>query len=87
MLGFIALLQETLYNGPVVTAFNCTNSVSPIGDEEMIKPQEGRCSSICCQSNGAQRQADGKYLLIGSRSLRTPAHFLVFLIFLPFQTG
>lgn len=66
MLGLFPLLQETPYNGPVVTAFNCTNSVSPIHDEEMIRPQEGRCSPICCQTNGAQRQADGKYLLIVS---------------------
>lgn len=29
----------------------------------MIKLQEGRCSSICCQQNGAQRPADGKHLL------------------------
>ncbi|XP_011603046.2 N-lysine methyltransferase KMT5A-A isoform X1 [Takifugu rubripes] len=51
---------EALYNSPVVTAFNCTNSVSPIHDEEMIKPQEGRCSPICRQANGAQRQADDR---------------------------
>lgn len=57
---FVTLSQETLYNSPVVTAFNCTNSVSPIHDEKMIKLQEGRCSPICCQKNGAQRQADGK---------------------------
>lgn len=29
----------------------------------MIKLQEGRCSSICCQQNGAQRPADGEHLL------------------------
>lgn len=29
----------------------------------MIKLQEGRCSSICSQQNGAQRPADGKHLL------------------------
>lgn len=63
---FFALLQETLYNSPVVTAFNCTNSVSPIHDEEMIKPPESRRSPICCQANGAQRQPDGQYLLIVS---------------------
>lgn len=29
----------------------------------MIRIQEGRCSSICCQQTGAQRPADGKHLL------------------------
>lgn len=69
---FFALLsQEALYSSPVITAFNCTHSLSPIHDEKMIKLQEGRCSSISCQQNGAPRPAGGKHLFTESSSERT----------------
>ncbi|XP_068609094.1 N-lysine methyltransferase KMT5A-A [Brachionichthys hirsutus] len=52
---------ETVCNSHSVTVLSCTKSVPSVHDEKTIKlTEEGRCSPVCYQQNGAQRQGEGR---------------------------